>query len=587
MIIQSLTELYKRLSDNSDIDIPQYGYSKEKVSFSLVFSKQGEFLQLKDIRDVDEKGKPRPRVMTVPKLKGRSGKNPPPYFMWDNSKYILGLEKFEDKKDKNVFYRTTLDRLEAFKNYHLTFKESFIEAGNESFINFLENFTPEVVINNVSNLKEILEDTGNIVFELDEEPNSFLHQNSKIKNIWLKLIKISDPNNKEGICLISGQKEQIARTHPLIKGVEGGQAAGAAISTFNSKSFESYNKEQNFNSPISVDKAFSYTTTLNFLLDRNNHRKIKVADTSVVYWAGKPSKMETLFGQLLDANDDGSDIEIESFLNSISDGKLPKDFDSGSEFFILGLAPNAARISIRFWFVSDVSELSKNFFAHYNDIHIYSSKKVSFKSLSIFQLLLETATLRDSKNIPPLLGGALFKSIITGLPYPESMLSRLLNRIRADGEIRTVRAGMLKAILNRKKRFQTKKYKELSMSLDEENLDKGYLLGRLFAILEKVQKDAIGEKVNATIKDKYFSTASAKPNIVFPFLIRGAQNHLSKIKKSEYPGSAVLSEKKIQSILQHLEKFPTYLNLDSQGCFAIGYYHQNQDIYTKKGETNE
>ena len=269
MILQSLVKYYDRLNNDPDIDIPELGYSQEKISFSLVINEAGDLLQVKDIRIKPDKGKLRPQLLTVPKIKGRSGKNPPPYFLWDNTKYIFGVEKSSNKDD---LFADTNDRFEAFKSFHSGLECD--DVGFQSVLKFLYNWSITQV-NSIKNIEDILNDTGNLVFELDSSIG-YIHNRPKIKELWSQM----NAHNEgiKGRCLISGKKGNIAPTHLLIKGVYGGQAAGAAIMSFNKNSFTSFQKKQNLNSPVGEEAAFAYTTALNYLLASKNQR-IQIGDS--------------------------------------------------------------------------------------------------------------------------------------------------------------------------------------------------------------------------------------------------------------------------------------------------------------------
>jgi CRISPR-associated protein Csd1 len=571
MILQSLVKYYERLKNDPDVNIPEFGYSKEKISFSLVLNKDGDLLQVKDLRENPAKGKAKPVLLSVPKLKGRSGKNPPPYFLWDNVKYVLGVEK-NSQKNVEAPFLTTADRLESFK---VLIEEYDIEdAGYKAVKRFLMQWSPDKA-NNLVNLEDVLHDTGNLVFELDSEIG-YIHNRLAVKAVWEDVIAKSMEDEIPKVCLISGENTIVAETHPLIKGVYGAQAAGAAIASFNKDAFTSFQKKQNINSPVGISSAFSYTTALNYLLDKENGQRLQVADASTVFWAERKTPMESFLGFALDAKDDGSSEELKSYLTALSQGVLPNELEDDSQFYVLGLAPNAARISVRFWHCDTVSAMANKLGQHFTDMNIVQPKQEVYTPASLWRILLETATLRKTENIPPLLGGAVLRTILDGLPYPEALLSKLIVRIRADQDINPVRAGLLKAFLNRKKRFNKTHIieKEITMALDEKNQDQAYLLGRLFSVLEKAQQDAI-PGANATIKDRYFGAASATPKVVFPILIKGAQNHFQKVKPKFY------TEKLVGEILEGIQSFPTHLSLDEQGLFAIGYYHQRQHFFTK------
>ncbi len=285
-------------------------------------------------------------------------------------------------------------------------------------------------------------------------------------------------------------------------------------------------------------------------------------------------------GVILDPRDDAGDLaSVRLFLEAARDGKqLPGIEDPELQFFILGLSPNASRLSVRFRHVSTVGDISSKIGQHFRDLAIVRSERDP-EFPGMWQLLKETAVQGRTENIPPLLAGAMMRSVLTGTAYPQSLLSALIGRIRADQALNYMRAAMIKACLNRKRRIHFN-LKEVSMSLDRESTSIAYRLGRLFAVLEKAQKDAI-PGANTTINDRFYGSASATPSVVFPQLLRLAQHHL---QKAEYGGR---TDKMIEEIMQGIEKFPTHLSLDDQGMFAVGYYHQRQAFYTKSENKKE
>jgi len=242
----------------------------------------------------------------------------------------------------------------------------------------------------------------------------------------------------------------------------------------------------------------------------------------------------------------------------------------------LGLAPNASRLSIRFWHVDQYGNFLNRIILHYKDLELIRNERYDPEFIPISRILKETAPLGDTKRIPPLLGGVLMRAILTGLPYPQALYNAILSRIRADQKVNYIRAAIIKAILNRHYRYYQKDNEVIiKMSLDEQSTNVAYRLGRLFALLEKAQEDA-NPGLNATIKDRYFGAASASPASVFPILLRLAQHHIAK---AEY---GRLVERRIQEVLSLVNRFPNYLNLEDQGLFVLGYYHQRQALFTKK-----
>jgi CRISPR-associated protein Csd1 len=321
---------------------------------------------------------------------------------------------------------------------------------------------------------------------------------------------------------------------------------------------------------------------LNYLLRFDSRQKIRIGDAATVFWTERESPLEGFMGLILNPQDDSGDLkEVRDFLEAVRDGKnLPKEIDdTDMKFYILGLSPNASRLSVRFWHVSTVGDISAKIGRHFKDLSIIKNYDSDPEFPGIWQLLRETAVMRKSENISPVLSGSIVRSIMTGSAYPQSLMTAIIGRMRVDQEINYLRTAMIKACLVRKYRIH-KISKEVTMALDKESTNIAYRLGRLFAVLEKAQKDAI-PGANTTIKDRYYSSASATPSIVFPQLLRLSQHH---IRKADY---GYVADQMIEAIMQGIQAFPAHLTLDDQGLFAIGYYHQRKDFFTKSEKKKE
>ncbi len=342
---------------------------------------------------------------------------------------------------------------------------------------------------------------------------------------------------------------------------------------------------------MSEEIAFNYTTAMNHLLRPASRQKLQIADAATVFWTERESPVEGFMGLVLSPQDDSGDLkEVRDFLEAVRDGKkLPEKLgDTDMKFFILGLSPNASRLSVRFWHVSTVGDIINRIGQHFKDLSIIRNYENDPEFPGMWQLLRETAVLRKSENISPVLAGSLIRSIMTGSAYPQSLMTTIVGRIRVDHEINYLRAAMIKACLVRKYRLNHIS-KEVTMPLDKNNTNTAYRLGRLFAVLEKTQRDAHKPaKLNSTIKDSFYSSASTTPRTVFPKLLKLAQFHIQKVKRMNEGGDWG-TEKRIAGIMQEIYEFPAHLNLDDQGLFAIGYYHQRKDLYPKfekKEESN-
>jgi len=569
MILHALNNYYERLKDNTNVDIPSLGFSSQKIHFALLLNREGKLLQVLDAREARGK-KLAPKQMIVPEAVIRAV-NIASNFMWDNTGYVLGADnKGKPKRSMKTF--------KAFKKLHHDIGEGLDDDGMAAVLRFLDSWEPE----NVSNL-EYWDDMvagANLVFQLDGELR-YIHDRPKVKDAWLKHYT----ENSSGVvatCLVCGEKRPIARLHPKIKGVRGSQSIGAAIVSFNLDAFQSYGKEQSFNAPVSENVAFTYTTALNHLLRFESRQKIQIGDAATIFWTERESPVEGFMGLILNPQDDSGDLkEVRDFLEAVRDGKkLPEEIDdTDMKFYILGLSPNASRLSIRFWHVSTVGDISAKIGMHFSDLSIIKNYEKDPEFPGMWQLLRETAVLRKSENISPVLSGSIIRSIMTGSAYPQSLMTIIIGRIRADQEINYLRATMIKACLVRKYRLNQIS-KEVTMALDKKSTNVAYRLGRLFAVLEKAQRDAI-PGANTTIKDRYYSSASATPNIVFPQLLRLSQHH---IQKADY---GYVADKMIEEIMQDIQRFPAHLSLDDQGLFAIGYYHQRKNIFTKLEKKEE
>lgn len=567
MILQSLSSYYERIVTAPESTLPTDGYSAERVHFALVLSQSGELVQGIDLRELSGKRKI-PRIVNVPQGPKKSV-NIDASFLWGNTSYVLGYD------DKGKPLRTAKCH-SAFKRLHESLLSASKDEGAQALLRFLALWRPQTT-KALANWEEMLK--GTLVFRLDGD-RSFLHDRPAIREIWNTHFSEIE-NNRIGSCLISGETAPISRLHPAIKWT-GAPSSRAALVSFNLEAFCSYGKKQNFNAPISEKRAAAYTKALNHLLTSDRNR-IQVADATIIFWTERDSPIESIFGMVLDPRNvaAGDDKELAVFLETVAQGRLPREYDPDIRFYILGLSPNAARLSVRFWHVSTVKDISEKLGQHFRDLDMVKSFDNDPEHPGIWRLLNET-TNRKSKDGPsPLLAGAVMRSVLTGALYPQALLAAVVGRIRADHTINYMRAAIIKAVLVRKSRILNRQL-EVPMALDKENKTPAYLLGRLFAVLEKAQQDAI-PNANTTIKDRFYGAASATPRVVFPQLIRLAQHW---VEKAEYGRSR---DRLIEEIVCDMREFPAHLGLDDQGLFAIGYYHQRQDFFkrTTKQENKE
>lgn len=584
MILASLARYYRRLATQNDDfgnpKVPPYGFSEEKIGWILVLDKEG---RLQDaVPNLTTDKKPQPKLMSVPRPEKRTS-GVKPNFLWDKTAYALGVEANKDKAAaKTEPFVPSEKTFEAFRQYHLDVLQHEQDEGLQALYRFLQHWQP-AQFTDYPCLSETLD--ANVVFALDK-PSALIHKREAAQTVWAGRLKSDE--TEQGLCLISGEEAPIARLHPAIKGVFGGQSSGGSIISFNKESFASFGKEQGANAPVSEVSAFAYTTALNYLLRRENGHCLTIGDASTVFWAEAADSetaaaAEDFFADIMTPPDDEQQSQkVFDILAQIAKGRplqeIAPDLSPDTRFYILGLAPNAARISIRFWLDTTFGQLAANLAQHWQDLAL--EPKPWKTAPSVWRLLIQTAVLGKSENISPVLAGEMMRAVIGGTLYPMSLLAQLITRIRADGDANGLRVAMIKAVLQRRFR-KGLIHEEVYMSLNTESRNQAYLLGRLFAVLERIQYQALGE-LNAGIADRYYGSASAVPFSVFPRLLSGAKHHLSRLRKDK-AGMAVNLDKDLGEIIAMLpETFPRHLSIDEQGRFAIGYYQQKQSYFAKK-----
>ncbi len=609
MILQALYRYYDILCDDPSVEIARFGYSVENISFALNISADGDLLDIFPQFEQVQRGKKteeRPLRMIVPARVNRTV-GVVPNFLWDNATYVLGLS------DRESAY--SYPRFEAFRAHNIDLLSRADSDAARALLAFLTNYDPEADWQYPAVTQwqdDLIKSTGNIVFMFN---GTYVHEDPVICQVWEDHYQGQDAELMQ--CLVTGEIAPVERLHTKLKGVQGGQPGGTSLVGFNAAAYESYNRSQGKNSPVSRKAAFAYTTVLNYLLSSDNpNRKIVLGDTTIVYWAesAKRASVEASFASILDPTfeDDANAAQHDN--RKKAEGKLkgiadtvrqarPVNLDSlladlGDEdppFYILGLSPNASRASVRFFVSEPFTRIVGNIMAHYEDMAIVKQWDNQPDYIRVSQIVDETVPKKSrDRAASPLLTGALFRAILTNTPYPAALFNALITRIRAEMDdpdryiykINYVRAAAIKAYLIRKYRYQSQHpiQEALTMALNEQCTAPAYLLGRLFAVLEKAQQEAVPE-AKATIKDRYFTSACASPASVFAILLRLSQHHLSKIK-SDHPAYAWHLDRLIGDILARLDveqnPIPARLTLDEQGVFILGYYHQRADIYTKK-----
>lgn len=596
MILEALAHQYQRLIERDEPGLSPYGYSPEKISYAIVLSADGDPVDVVSLLDTSGK-KPVPQSMSVPQPEKRTS-GIKSNFLWDKTSYVLGV---------SASSKRTAEEHEAFKAFHSHAFAGNTDPGLVALLKFLAKWTPERFAS-APFAADMLD--ANVVFKLDGE-RQYLHQRPAAQTVRARLLgpaaAAGAPASTTQRCLVSGELAEVARLHPAVKGVNGAQSSGASIVSFNLEAFNSYGKSQGDNAPVSEQAAFAYTTVLNHLLrrDPHNRQRLSVGDASVVFWAeaqdaDQAQSSEDLLAALLNPDsksDEGQETEkIRHVMEVVAKGRpltdLDPKLDEGTRMFVLGLAPNASRLSIRYWLCDTLGDLVQRLRQHAQDLDLEPSPWKT--APSVWRLALATAPSRGdppkakADDVPPLLAGELMRAILTGRRYPQSLLTNVVMRMRSDGDISGVRAALCKAVLNRDLRLSHSNVsdKEVPVSLDVHSTHSGYLLGRLFAVLEGAQRLALGGQVNATIRDRYYGSASATPALVFPVLLRNTQNHMSRIRKDK-PGAAINIERDIQEVIDKLPgEFPKHLGMQDQGRFAIGYYHQAQARFQKANKTD-
>ncbi len=574
MILKSLADYYQRLLDSLDTDIPIFGFEKKGIPYIIIIDEEGNFVSIHDTRTEGDKSKI-PREFLVPQGEIKTSGIKANLF-WDNPQYTLGQPKSSQRKEINK----ASSAHKAFKEKLAdSFPDDFPDKGIKAIKKFLE-IIPFEKIHSLSCWEEIIEKNSNLTFMLKED-TCLICQRPAVLDQINKINRLK--SGEIHTCIVSGNKDVPARLHTKIKGVWGAQTSGASIVSFNLDAFKSFGKEQGLNAPISEDIVFAYTTALNYLLAKGSKQRMQIGDTSTVFWAKEATALEEDLSFLLAGAPKGEENvsyeKIRSFLSSVKTGIPSKE--EKLPFYILGLAPNASRISIRFWYAGTVGELKQRIAQYFRDIDIIRSPK-DREFLSLFQILKAIAANEDSKNIPPTLGGQLMLSILNDIRYPRTLLSLAVIRCKATQYVSRERAAIIKAVLQRDKYFLNKNIKEVGMSIDKENDNIGYVLGRLFAVLERVQESAHeGGKLNKTIRDTYFSAACSSPLVIFKRLQDLSIHHLAKIRN--VGKSTVWLDKQMGEIMDKIsaDGIPSTLNLDDQGRFAVGYYHQRNHFFQK------
>ena len=576
MILQALTAYYQTLANRGEIALP--GWSKVKVSFALCITDDGVLEQIIHLLTEQPKGKKTalaPRSFTLPAPVKRSS-GVAANFLCDNSSYMLGIDsKGKPQRSAACFA--------ACKDLHETLLDGIDSPAAKAVLAFFRAWQSEQAAAYpalAANMEEILAG-ANLIFQYN---GCFIHEDPLIRRVWDAYYQTSG-DGPEMVCLVTGQKGSVESIHPAIKNVSGAQSSGAALVSFNAPAFCSYGKEQNCNAPTSKYAAFAYTTALNHLLADRDH-VYRMGDTTVVCWAKSGGNVyQNIFGWACMGQSPSYSLnDLQSALQNLCAGQAvlfdEKRLSPDMEFYILGLSPNAARLSVRFFLRDTFGTFLRNAQAHQTRLEIVKPAYDKFDTLPLWKLLDETVNQNARDKTPaPNLAGEVLRAVLNNTPYPATLRNSVALRIRAEREVTRGRAAILKAYYLKNTHPDVPK-EVLTVSLNPDSTNPAYNLGRLFSVLEAAQ-EAANPGINTTIKDKYFSSASATPGHVFPVLLKLAQSHLKKLDG----GLRTYYDMQITELLAKLgESYPVRLNMHQQGSFQLGYYHQTQMRYAKKEE---
>lgn len=586
MILQALTAYYEQLVRQGKLSAPGWDDSF-KVSYELRLNDAGQLLRVVPLlteKTVGKKTVLAPRAMRVPAHEKRSS-GIAANFLCDNSTYLLGADE-KGKPERSA------DCFKACAKLHHTILDGVDSPAARALLAYFDSWDPAQAAAHPLLAEQWKEITGNanLIFgyEAADHSHSFVNDDPAIQNAWQTHYNDRSADSDMGQCLITGKYAPIERTHPNISGVPGAQSSGAALVSFNAPAFCSYGHEQGDNAPVSKYAAFAYTTALNRLLADRSHCK-HVGDTTILCWAENAEPVyQDAMSMFLFGADEAAGIQesdVQAALKRLSAGQtvpfLEKELSPDQHFYLLGLAPNAARLSVRFFLRDTFGSFAQNLQKHAEEMEIDCSEKEKFRTLPIWAVVNETTrTVPGQPAKPsPQLAGDLLRAVLTGGRYPATLLNGVTLRIRAEQNVTRGRAAVIKAYYLRN--YPTELNKEVYTVSLNETTNVPYLLGRLFSVLEAVQK-AANPGINTTIKDRYFNAACATPGMSFPTLLRLSQKHLRKLND----GLATHYDKQITELMAQLPEsgFPVRFSLPDQGKFTIGYYHQTQKRYVKKNE---
>ena len=571
MILKALYDYYHRCGD-----LPQKGMELKEIGFLIVIDKDGHFLRFEDRRI----NRNQAQKFLVKKHVGRSN-TPIANHLYDNSRYVFG---YSDNEDVNEQYRTFKDKVNSIFEAHpnnpdIIAVHKFYQQECSKVLELMQQDTLwSEIVNNLSRrystFSFLIEGDTKIVAEKKE----------------LMDINLEDKNGGQQVCIVSGKKGTSVKITTATM-IPGSQATAKLVAFQKKSGYDSYGKSQGDNAPISEEAEFAYTTALNHLLESNSRNKFMVGTRTFLFWTSRNNdtsqKAEecffNLFGFTGEEDNPNRNIEqVRNVFKSIYTGELRTTSDD--TFYILGLAPNSARIAVTFWAEIPLKKFAETICKHFEDMDIVDTRSDKNPYYSLRSILSAVTLGGDTSKATPNLPDAIVKSIFQGLPYPQTLYASCIRRIRAESgdkdknSVHIARAAILKAYLNRTQNNEQK----IVVMLDKDNNNQGYLCGRLFAVLDKIQEEAYKQH---SIRERYMNSASSTPAAVFPTILNLSNHHLEKLDNE---GRKVTFEKLKQEIISKIDAdgFHSQLDLQDQGRFFIGFYHQRQDFFTKNDDNN-
>ena len=592
MILQALVDYYNTLARQGKIAKP--GWSRVKISWALELQPNGTVSSVQYLKITPEKGKPYPQEMTLPApVKKTSGERS--NFLWENAEYLIGYATQDDPQK-------TKKKFETAKELHLSLLREVHTPEANALISYFEHWDPTSDIDDRFS-EECLEDLrsgGNMTFLFGGKP---IGEYPSLQEAWQTSYE-KPGNGKIMVDLVTGQHAIAEKTHPSVKNVAGAQSSGAALISFNAEAYESYgmNGNQCESAPMSKETAFAYTSALNFLTADRDHRQT-IGDMTVVYWSknGEEAYRTTLdlFLAGVKGNESLKQKDLSAIMTALAHGDPVTIGDDllvpSEDFYLLGIAPNAARLSIRFFYRGTFGDLVAHVRQHYTDIDIVPDRRNTWQTIPLWALLREIQPPGKNTKAPPQTAGDLLKAVMTGGRYPQTLFRQAMLRIRTDNNVTKDqnehsvtrgRAAIIKAYLIRdtKTHPDYPKIKEVAtVALNETSNYTPYVLGRLFAVLERIQQQA-NPGITTTIKDRYFNSACSTPAAIFPALLKLSGSHLKKVET----GVSVYYRRMLGDLMNRLDMaLPKTQSPEEQGTFILGYYHQTQKFYEKKQNTEE